>query len=129
MKETTPYDTNPPEVIIDKPRKGYLYVLNSEIWPTSSGKTIIIGDISIEVTVRDNESGIYNVTFYIDNEPADTKYACGQKYFGQFSYKWDETAFGKHKIKVVAYDRTFNVNSTELTVFIINFHPHLPWFG
>ena len=103
--------------------------MNSEIWPTSSGKTKIIGDISIEVTVRDNESGIYNVTFYIDNKPRRIEFASDIDYFGQFSYTWDETAFGKHKIKVVAYDRTFNVNSTELTVFIINFHPHLPWFG
>jgi len=126
VKGATQNETDPPEVIIDKPRKGYLYILNHEFWPTLSGKTVIIGDIDIKVTVRDTESGIYSVLFYIDGEKKRVEYASNQTYMKQYTYRWDETAFGKHTIRVAAYDRAFNVNITERTVFIINVHPHLP---
>jgi len=118
VKEETRPDTNPPEVSIDKPRKGYFYFLNHEVGPTLTGDTIIIGSIDIRAIVRDKESGIYSVAFYIDDEKKVEYYEPKLEYV----YHWDETVFGVHKIKVVASDRVFNTNSTELQVFIVNIH-------
>ena len=41
---------------------------------------------------------------------------------GKITYKWhwDESIFGGHTIKIVAYDRADNSDSTELDVIIWN---------
>ncbi|MCD6573526.1 MAG: hypothetical protein J7K95_05485, partial [Thermoplasmata archaeon] len=70
---------------------------------------IIIGKITIEVVANDLY-GISHVEFYIDgvkkcnvsNEP--------------YEYIWDERAFFRHTIKVIAYDKAGNKAKDEMEV-------------
>ena len=112
--ETFKIDKVHPQVLIHKPREGYLYVENREIMPTITGKTIIIGYITIEVGATNHESGINRVEFYIDNnfQTAD--------FDEPYEWTWDYLSFGTHQIKAVAYDNAGNYGSNEITVWIIN---------
>jgi parallel beta-helix repeat protein len=75
VREQKP-DTTPPEVSINKPSEGYLYIFNVEICPTHSGETKIysIGGVDIEVDARDHESGMHHVEFYIDDVKKEDEY-------------------------------------------------------
>lgn len=112
--ETFKIDKIHPQVLIHKPREGYLYIENREIMPTITGKTVIIGYITIEVEATNHESGINRVEFYIDNnfQTAD--------FDEPYEWTWDYLSFGTHQIKAVAYDNAGNYGSNEITVWIIN---------
>jgi hypothetical protein len=108
-------DETNPTVEITRPKGGYLYIFDKEIIPLPSGKTIIIGQITIDSTATDATSGIDRVEFYIDgilkNTDPDEPY----------EWLWDETVFFKHSIKVMAYDKAGNsAASDEMSVCIFN---------
>lgn len=104
-------ENEPPRIDIIKPQKA-LYINNRMIIPFFA--TIIIGDIEIEVEASD-ESGINRVDFYVDNTLKETDTAA------PYSWRWDEIAFFKHSIKVVAYDNAGNYADAERNVWIFNF--------
>lgn len=93
---------------ISKPLKGYLYIGDKEIIKTFSGKTIIIGKITIEARAYNAEK----VEFYIDNE---LKYVDTSE---PYSWTFDEFLIGKHEIKLVAYGK--ERKEEKMNVFIIN---------
>ena len=99
--------------IIKKPREGYLYVFDRKIMPTIFGNIIIIGKITIEVGAY-GENGIDRVEFYIDGvlKDTDTEYP--------YEWLWNEFAFGKYEIKVIAYDNAGNIARDEIRVIIFN---------
>jgi len=103
-------DTIPPETEIRSPKQGYLYIFNREIGKTFLNKTIIIGKKSIFVIARDNLF-VTKVEFYIDDR---FKYSDDDI---PYLWTWDEPAFGKHSIKVMAYDRANNIGNAEITVW------------
>lgn len=95
-----------PIVGIEKPKEGYLYIFDREIIPLPI--TIIIGKITIKVDAVDETSGIDRVEVYIDDELKETLEET------PYEWKWDETVFFKHTIKVVAYDKAGNTASDEI---------------
>ena len=103
-------DTIPPEIEIKSPKQGYLYIFNKEIGKTCLNKTIIIGKKSIYVIARDNLF-VTKVEFYIDDR---FKYSDDDT---PYLWTWDEPAFGKHSIKVMAYDQADNIGNAEITVW------------
>ena len=111
---TEKIDSNPPRVTIEKP-KGYLYIFGKEIFPTFFGGAIIIGEITVDVTATDDETGIKKTEFYIDNHLKATVNS------EPYEWLWDETVFGKHTLKVIAYDNDGNIVGDEMNTWIFNF--------
>ena len=99
-------------VDIEKPNDGYLYVFNKEIMPLPKN-TIIIGELTVEANAY-SEHGIDRVEFYIDDELKHED--------DEFPYEWlwDERTFGRHEIKVIAYDKEGNTTSDSQEVWIFN---------
>jgi hypothetical protein len=102
-----------PSVSIERPKKGYLYIADREIIPTIFGNTIILGKITVEAKASD-ETGIDRVEFYVDgvlkstdNEPS-------------YEWRWDETIFFKHTLKVKAYNVDGNTATDEMEAMIFN---------
>ncbi len=103
-----------PQVKFIKPREGYLYLEDREIIPTITGRTVIIGRITIQVNATNHESGINRVEFYIDN---DFQTQDKEK---PYEWTWDYLSFGTHSIKAIAYDNAGNSGSDEIIIWIIN---------
>jgi len=99
------------EVGIAKPLKA-LYINNKRIIPFMKAR--IIGDITIEAYILESwywHGEAESVEFYIDDVLKATVSS------EPFSWTWDDTAFGKHIIKVIAYDDDGNSASDEITVW------------
>jgi len=105
---TKEYDKNPPNIMITKPMNK-LYINNRSIIPFFA--RIIVGDILIEVESSDNESYIKHVDFYINDDFKESDS------IEPYSYYWSGNSFGKHTIKIVAYDNAGNSNSGEFMVW------------
>ncbi|HEC87039.1 MAG TPA: hypothetical protein ENI49_04135, partial [Thermoplasmatales archaeon] len=95
------------ETKITKPEKA-LYIVNNKI--LSLFTPLIIGSIDIEVNVFE-ELDINHVEFYIDDKfkANDTT--------EPYVWTWDEKTFGRHTIKVIAYDNAGNHVSKQITVW------------
>lgn len=98
----------PPNIEINKPKNGF-YISDRKIIPLPC--TLIIGDITIQANVSDEESGVAGVEFYIDgilkfNDSSEP-----------YEWLWDETAFFRYIIKVVAYDNAGNKASDEIKIW------------
>jgi len=98
-------------VEITRPKEGWLYAFNRPLMPV--GNTIIIGKITIETDVYSSE-GVNKVEFYVDEK---LKYNDSEQ---PYLWVWDETAFGNHEIKVVAYDKEGNKGEDKIDVTIFN---------
>ena len=98
-----------PFILIEKPRIGYLYILNQKILPLSPDKSLIIGKITVETDAYDNE-GIGRVEFYIDDVLYHSDYDI------PYEWTWDEFAMGGHEIKVIAYDVKGNITIDDIMV-------------
>ena len=84
-----------PEVVITKPKEGYLYISgNARI---SLPATIIIGDIDVEAEVKGESIVVGKVEFYLNNELMDT--------VNEEPYVWTWSGGSKlrNNLKVVAY--------------------------
>jgi hypothetical protein len=94
----------PPEVVIVKPEKAF-YIDNQKILPRLIRLALIIGDITIEVNVTDEDSVIEKVEFYIDGKLVKTTNSTNDD--GLYFYIWtrDRLRFiHLHYIKIIAYD-------------------------
>jgi len=108
MAPYTNEDTIPPAVKILSPQNG-LYLRDLRLFPwLFRQRTLLIGDITVEVEATDAQSGIEKVEFIIDdsNQPefTDTQ--------APYSWAWSKGSFFQHKhtIIVVAYDNAGNPN-------------------
>ena len=104
-------DNESPEVHIEKPKEGYLYIFDRALLPI--GKTLIIGRITVVVNATD-ESGIDRVEFYIDDKLKTTDEE------SPYEWQWNEFAIGNHEIEVVAYDNSGNKAEDRMNVLIFN---------
>jgi len=106
-------DTTPPQISIGKPAR-YLYIADRAILPTL-WRPIILGGITLEAIVMDDESGIDRVEFVIGNDlkNIDTDWP--------YEWFWNENSFGFYNIKVRAYDTAGNSNIESIDVYVINF--------
>jgi parallel beta-helix repeat protein len=110
----------PPEIIIKKPIEGVLYIFDKEIFPLFSGETKVFGKITIEVDVRDFDSGVYKIDFYIDDEIRDTEYYEIDKI--TYGFNLDDTKFGeKITIRIDATDIAGNISTEYFDIIIWNF--------
>jgi hypothetical protein len=97
-----------PNLSIDKP-KNALYINNKHI--ISFFTPIIIGNLNVVATASDFLSGIYYVEFYID----DTLML--EDYTKPYSYNWNRFSFGKHRLKLIAFDKVGYEKSEEIIVW------------
>ena len=81
--------------------------------PTIFHSIIIIGEITVEVDAYD-EAGIDRVEFYIDGVLKNTDMDL------PYEWLWDETIFGNHEVKVIAYDNKGNNAKDKMEVKIFN---------
>ncbi len=88
-------ENTPPSVEILKPKEGF-YIYDKKVF--SLPKTIIVGDITIEVGALDLESGMNHVSIFVDDnlKVNDTT--------EPYKWKWTEFSFSKHTIRAVAVD-------------------------
>jgi len=107
----------PPNIVITKPKQGYLYVRNREIMPLQSDKTVVIGKITIGVSASSVKS-IEKVEFYVDDELMKTIEQESQLVTGEWT--WNKLALGRYTIKAVAYDNAGNMATDEQEVWIFN---------
>ena len=110
-----PYEKVNISIDLQKPLNG-IYILDyGPIFPTLSS-TIIIGDITIKANVTTEPSGkLQKVNLFID----DTLKASFEN--GNIAWKWEEKAFGEHKICIEAIARNGKVEREEKAVYIFNF--------
>lgn len=98
---------------ITKPKDKYLYIFDREIMPSILGNAIIIGRITIKANVY-SEDELDRVEFYIDDilKSSDSEQP----------YEWlgNERGFGRHEIKVIAYDNKGNTAEDRINVMIFN---------
>ena len=97
-----------PTVTITNPQMG-IYLNNEMLFPFFS--TIIIGDIDIIADASDVETGIDYVELYIDGSYEDDSYSAPYEWTGM------KLSFGRHTIRVIAYDTTGLSSDAEISVF------------
>jgi len=102
-----------PILEITRPSEPMLYLSDEGIMPF--GLNLIIGPITLKADAIDEDGTIERIELYIG----------GQEKFNttedKFEYLWNERAFGRHTIKVKAYDNDENVVEKEISILIINF--------
>lgn len=102
-------DTTPPIVQITKPIRA-LYFMNKDIIMLSGG-ILIIGNIDVNVTATDSDSGVDRVEFYLNNQLMENDTTAPYYWF------WDEMAFFKQTLRVIAFDKEGNSTPIELEVW------------
>jgi hypothetical protein len=107
IKQDLAFCDDLPVVSIDKPNNA-VYINDNHI--ISFFTSIIIGGIHVDVTASDSLSGVYYVQFYIDGELMlkDNE--------EPYSFYWSKCSFGKHKLKVVVFDKVGYSKTREMTV-------------
>jgi hypothetical protein len=115
---TTKTDTSPPSLAITSPKKGYVHInllggiihKNFPILIT----TLVIGQVDVNATASDSESGVNRVEFYIDNDLKAIDYTA------PYSWPWvDRGFFFPYLVTVKAYDNVGNPSSLSLRVWKI----------
>ncbi|KYK24046.1 hypothetical protein AYK21_06135 [Thermoplasmatales archaeon SG8-52-2] len=86
-----------PIVTIEKPKKG-LYFMDFLIRPFLFRNPLIIGSINVEVDAVDNKYEVEKVEFYVND------YLMGTDFSEPYSYTWNDTSFGRYKLKAVAFN-------------------------
>ncbi|MEM2583068.1 MAG: hypothetical protein QW519_01720 [Candidatus Thermoplasmatota archaeon] len=111
---TLKIDKSKPFLVLTKPLPGYLYLFDRQIIPLASGKTIIIGRIVVMAIAVDENSGIENVSFYVNGvlQSIDTLYPYEWIWHGWFGYAY---------LHVGAYNRAGLSEETKpLLVYMIS---------
>ena len=99
-----------PIVTINKPKNG-LYFMNFFIRPYLFRGPLIIGPIDVEVEVVDHKYEIEKVEFYVNDELMAIETS------EPYILRWDEMAFGRYEVKVVAYNSNGYTGVDEIRVW------------
>jgi len=102
-------DIEPPYITIEKPKLGYLYLFDKELFPLLKN-TIILGKIKIRV-VELGASDVEKVLFYIDGNLMESVSNA------PFEWLWDDKSFSKHEIEIHVYDENNNINRKTINVW------------
>jgi hypothetical protein len=106
-------DLYAPDITIEKP-KTWLYIADRAILPLPGDKPVIIGKLTITVTVEDTKtSGVGTTELYIDQE---FRAEGGMS----LQYTLDETIIGPATITIVTYDVAGNQATKELKAHVFN---------
>ena len=115
---TIKIDKTAPSVTFIKPEEGYLHYFGRAIVPTIRNKTIIAGGIKVEANVTSAPSEVQNVVFYVDeNRRHNTSEP-------PYIWRWG-LAFGRHTLKVTAFDEAGYNASKEMEVTIFSILPRI----
>ena len=87
----------PPEIDIKNPSVKYFHRFGNPIRKTLTGKTAVVGKITIVASVHD-DSQIKKVEFYINNKLMATVTQ------DPYQWTWNKLSFGKKTITIKAYD-------------------------
>jgi hypothetical protein len=101
-------DHEPPQLTITHPKEKYIYIKNQELFPFFA--TLILGYVNVNATATD-AFGVTKVEFYVDNtlQVTDTT--------APYNWTWNEPAFFRHTIKLIAYDTSDNSKEQQLIVW------------
>jgi M6 family metalloprotease-like protein len=102
--------TLPCDIKITYPIKGKVYISGRETRSTFLRTTLIMGPITIAAA----GNATSKVEFYVDNQLKYTRDT------PPYKFPFDEKIYGRHILRVVAYDEGGNNTSDELPVWIIN---------
>ncbi|MBN1280635.1 MAG: VCBS repeat-containing protein [Candidatus Thermoplasmatota archaeon] len=102
-------DGTPPALTLVTPQKQALYV-NDE-YRRDFFVTLVLGAITLEAEADDTGCGVENVSLYIDR---DWKATFTEE---PYCWLWSTTAFFRHTISVVAFDRVGNNASMQRVVW------------
>ncbi|RKX52441.1 MAG: hypothetical protein DRP25_02310 [Thermotoga sp.] len=105
----------PPEINLRfvNPERGGIYLFGNKFLPLPGSIIIVIGGINVEVRATINSDIVYidHVDFYLDDELQCTVNA------EPYMWNWHDITFGKHTIRVVAYDILGDSESAEIVVW------------
>jgi len=106
-------DNTKPQIEILKPAHG-LYMFNKNIFPLLPSKSIVIGDIEVDIGITE-ENSIVHSEIYIDN-------ILQHSYDGELSNWWLNTRiFGTHQIRVLVTDGAGNSAEASTICVFVNF--------
>jgi hypothetical protein len=99
--------------LVQTPRLGYLYLGGREILPIPTKLPVILGNMPVEVN-PEAEYGIEWTEFYVDDElqAVDDEVP--------YTWLWDESAWGRHEVKVIAYNALGKTRCGTRMVWIAN---------
>ena len=99
----------PPQIKINKPEYGRLYIEDRDVLPFLAGKIFVIGKITISVSAF-SQVGIDRVEFRIDDGPklVDRK--------PPYEKLWWYSTIGKHVVTIKAYDKNGLSNEIYLEI-------------
>lgn len=105
--EITTQDNKNPDLEFIKPEKA-IYMKNNKLIPFFT--TMIFGNLEINISAFDS-SGISSIELYIDGEPK-------LEFLSEpYIYLWSEKSFGRHVLKIIAYDNAGNHAEEEIIVW------------
>jgi len=83
--------------LLETPRQGYLYIGGREIAPIPAKLPVVLGKMSVEAN-PDAAYGIDHVELYVNDvlQGVDDE--------APFRWTWDESAWGRQDVKIVAYN-------------------------
>lgn len=102
-------DVSPPDLSIERPKKGRLYIFGLELWSPLK-TTWIIGPLEVIANALDHETGVDRVEFYVDGELKENDTA------PPYTFTLYMFSLGSlHTISVKAYDTEGNVATKSIT--------------
>jgi len=113
--KTIKEDNNPPDIYIEKPEEGSLYLFGNNIFSEVLRIPCIIGKINIKVNASDGETGISKVELSIKGR-CKLRDITEDLTIYPYTYEWNKLGFGKYNITATAYDKVGNSKTTSLTV-------------
>jgi len=114
-EEQISLDIYGPQITVSKPTS-YLYIFDRAIMPLLGGKPVVFGRLTVEAVVEDiATSGVESTELYVDDILKGT-------FSENVEYTIDETLFGSHVIRIVAYDVAGNKTVKEIRATIYNFN-------
>ena len=107
-----PSDSIKPYVSIIKPDNG-IYFKDSKILPFFN--PFIIGEITVELSIIENNNEIDYVEFLLDDNLIFTDFE------KPYSFLFDEPKFGNYELKIIVYDKNNNIVFDQKNITLFNF--------
>jgi len=99
-------DVTPPEFQLEKPKPFYLHIMGIPLLNLQK-TTIVIGKLVVLISSSD-PSDIDFVEIYIDNQLMIVLNSAS------FEWIWEDRLFGKHNVKIIAYDQTGSAQKIDI---------------
>ena len=105
-------DVSPPDLQLEAPKEGFLYLFDKEILPLPFDNSIVVGKLTIKVDAED-DVGMSHVNFKINDETVYTNTE------SPYEYEYDG-AFGSQTLTIEAFDVNGNVAAEHISLYVIN---------